>query len=303
MWFLNCRAEPVGGDVGPVRVTDGTSTFLTYPQLLADMRGKHVLLALHGFNVHQAGAIDHFEQWSKLLTLGTSGVFVGGLWPGDSSWLGAVEYAFAAKAAMRSGDALAAFLNRNFGEALSLSLVSHSLGARVALRLLQQLNPALPVRHLVLMAPAVDSNCLTGEFAAAAERVQHIHILASDQDTVLEFAYPLGNPISGIFAQGHPYWHPALGRTGPSSYPSPNNIHAGWQLPRTWKVNHSDYLPPTPYPAGMQPGPYALPVDFPVASADAPAPSTPPGFELGQEWRFWQSAWSAALTSSRFQDR
>lgn len=301
MWFLNCRSEPVGGDVTPVRVNDGSLTHLTFPELLSEVRGKHLLLGVHGFNVHQAGAIDHFQQWNNFLHLGESAVFIGCLWPGDSSWLGAIEYAFAAKTAMRSGDALAAFINAQFQEALSVSFASHSLGARVALRAIQQLGSGFTVRRLIMMAPAVDADCLTAEFAVAAKRVQAITVLASDQDKVLEFAFPLGNPISGIFAQGHPYWHAALGRSGPATYPNPNNLHAGWLLPKSWAVDHGDYLPPTsPYPAGFLPGPYPLPIEFPAASATFPATGTPEGFRVHDEWKYWQSSWTAAMTSWRF---
>lgn len=302
MWFLNCRTQPSGGDVGPVTVTDGELTYPAFPALLRAIRGQHLLIGIHGFNVHQAGAVDHFEQWNKLLTLGDSAVFLGGLWPGDSSWLGAMEYAFAAKAAMRSGDAFADFLNRAFPQALSLSFVSHSLGARVALRTIQQLSPHFTVRRLILMAPAVDDNCLTHEFATAARRVGSITVLASAEDNVLKLAYPLGNPISGIFAQGHPYWHGALGREGPTALPTPNNVHAGWLLPDAWKVDHSDYLPPqSPFPSGFQPTAYALPVNFPAAAAGAPYNPTPQGYYLEDQPRFWQSGWTAAMTSMRFQ--
>ena len=302
MWFLSCRSEPVGGDVTPVRITDGSQTYLTFPKLLADIRGQHLLIGVHGFNVNRAGGIDHLQQWDKLLTLGDGAVFLGGLWPGDSSWLGALEYAFAAKAAMRSGDALAAFINTNFTQALTVSFVSHSLGARVALRTIQQLAPGFTVRRLIMMAPAVDDDCLTGEFAAAAKRVGDITVLASGQDKVLKLAYPLGNPISGIFAQGHPYYHAALGREGPTAFPTPNNIHAGWLIPNSWKVDHSDYLPPqSPFPPGYQPTAYTLPVNFPPATAPAPYPGLPPGYLVGNNPLHWQCGWTAALTSLRFQ--
>ena len=301
MWYLNCRAQSVGGDVGSVQIMDGTLTYPVPQQAIQDVRGQHVLLGLHGFNVNQATAIDHFKTWNEMLQLGSSALFMGGLWPGDSTWLSALEYAFAARAATQSGAALAQFINANFTGALSLSLVTHSLGARVGLSLIQALAPAFTVRRLILMAPAVDDDCLTDEFAAAAQRVGQISVLASPCDEVLKLAFPLGNPISGIFAQGHPYWHAALGRQGPTSYPSPNNIEAGWNLPAAWAINHSDYLPPaSPYPTGYLPATFALPVDVPAALSPAPALNTPPGFEVDGQWQHWTSSWTAALTSSRF---
>ncbi len=301
MWFLNCRAEPVGGDVCPVKITDGTLTYLNAEQALTDIRGRHVLLGIHGFNVNQSTAVDHFETWNRLLQLDSSAIFLGGLWPGDSSWLGALEYAFAAKAAMRAGAAFAGFLNTLCGAALSVSFVSHSLGARVALATIQALSSGWTVRRLVLMAPAVDDNCLTNEFAAAARRVGDISVLASPCDEVLKLAFPLGNAISGIFAQSHPYWHAALGREGPAAYPMPNNIHAGWSLPGSWRIDHSDYLPPSmPYPPHYDPAPYSVPIDVPLPTSAAPAAGTPAVFDIDGQWEYWPSAWTAALTSSRF---
>lgn len=283
-----------------MKITDGTLTYLTFPKFLADIRGRHVVLCIHGFNVHQAGAVGHMQEWSKLLTLDPLAVFVGVLWPGDSSWLAAMEYPFATKAATRSGDAIAKFINTSMIEALSVSFVTHSLGARVALSSIQGLSLTASVLRLIMMAPAIDDNCLTGEFAAAAKRVVEISILASGCDNVLKLAFPLGNPLSGIFSVGHPYWHAALGRLGPSKYPSPNNIEAGWILPNSWSVDHGDYLPPaSPYPADYSPKPYTIPLDFPDPDSTAPAEGTPAVFDVQGKYLYWQSAWTAALTSLR----
>jgi hypothetical protein len=151
------------------------------------------------------------------------------------------------------------------------------------------------------MAPAVDDDCLTHEFANAAKRVGDISILASQCDEVLKLVFPLGSPISGIFAEGHPFWSAALGREGPAALPNPDNIHAGWLLPNAWNVGHSDYLPPpTPYPPGLQSTPYALPVAFPAPNANIPADNTPKGFLVDNQWLDWVSAWTAALTPVRF---
>jgi hypothetical protein len=277
-------------------------TYSSFPGLTSAIRGQHVLIGVHGFNVNQAAAIDHFQEWSNLLELGDSSVFVGGLWPGDSSWLGALEYPFAAKSAMLSGNAFAAFLNSNFTQVASLSFVSHSLGARVALQIIQQLSSSFNVRRLILMAPAVDDDCLTGEFVTAARRAGNISILASQCDDVLKLAFPLGNPISGIFAEGHPFWKGALGREGPQQLPNPDNIHAGWMLPNPWNVGHGDYLPAAPpHPPTLHPTPYALPVAFPASNAGAPAAGTPAGFDVNGQWVDWISAWTAAISSLRFQ--
>lgn len=299
MWFLNCRTNVSGGDVRDVLVMDGTNTFTTPPpQFLNEVSGQDVLIGIHGFNVHQAGGIDHLQQWKQLLTLPPNTVFLGGLWPGDSAWLGALEYAVAVKPAMRSGASIATFVNKYLISANSVSFVSHSLGARVALNAIGQLAAGLPVRRLIMMAPAVDDNCLTKEFASAAKRIDDIVVMASKKDDVLKLAFPLGNPISGIFGVGHPFWHAAMGREGP--VPRPGNVTAPWPLPDGWDVGHSDYLPPqTPFQPGYMPTPYVLPVSFPGAASALPAPM-PAGYLVNGNPKDWLCGWTAAWTSVRF---
>jgi len=138
---------------------------------------------------------------------------------------------------MSAGNALASFINANFSGALSLSFASHSLGARMVLQTIAGLSRS--VRGLLLMAGAIDNTCLSSEYAAAASKVQSISLLASHSDDVLEWAFPSGNFVSGLFSRGVPYIHEAMGREGPAEpYPSPDNIHADWQIPDGWNFGH-----------------------------------------------------------------
>ena len=63
---------------------------------------------------------------------------------------------------------------------------------------------SLPVRRAILMAGAIDDDCMTTEFKAAAAKIGAISVLASRRDAVLSVAFPLGNFIAGIIAAGHP---------------------------------------------------------------------------------------------------
>ena len=74
----------------------------------------------------------------------------------------------------------------------------------------------MKINALLLMAAAIDDNCLVNEYRDAAARVARISVLASQRDEVLKWAFPVGNPLSGIVTRGDPYWHAALGRTGPN---------------------------------------------------------------------------------------
>lgn len=303
-WLLNCRAQPGGG---PVRAVD----VLTNPpdamgvaqaQLIAACRGRHVLIGTHGFNVNQADGSDHLTRWEPLLVLPEDTVFVGYLWPGDSVWLHALIYPEAAKVAMQSGDQLAAWLNKNLSSAASVSFVSHSLGARVVLRAIQGLAPTLRVRRLLLMAGAVDDTVLGDEFAAAAKRVEKISNLSSLEDDVLKWAFPLGNPLSGIFAEGHPFWHAAIGRQGPSGNPpAPAQLDKVSRIPNNWKFGHGDYLPPTPAPAGYLSLSFAAAINSPTPDMP-PADNTPTGYQTvpGSWAAYWKSAWTAGFESTQF---
>jgi hypothetical protein len=152
----------------------------------------------------------------------------------------------------------------------------------VVLETISQLS--LPVRRVILMAPAIDDNCLTTEFQAVASKVGAISVLASNKDSVLSEAFPLGNLIAGIIAAGHPWWRAALGHCGPVK-PWPANFQAPFELPDDWKFKHSNYLQ-IDHP---EPAPLPLPVDVPPQG-------TPPPPGNG-----WQEAFSSAFASTRFQ--
>ena len=281
LWFLDLRANSVGG--GPardVRVCREVNYCGFDPRDLVEAaRGRNVLFGTHGFNVNRLEGIANLSAWADLLNLGDNSLFVGVLWPGDSRWAPVVDYPFEGGEAIDSGRLLAPFLDRNFTEAVSLSFVSHSLGARMVLETIRQMR--LSVRRLILMAGAIDDNCLTGEYRDAARKVEEISFLASRGDNVLKLAFPIGNPLAGIITRGHPYWQGALGYDGPDR-PYPQNVRMRGQIPDNWSYDHGNYL-------GGTPPPVTLPVDIPPQGT--PSPKT------GSAWK---PAWSAGFVSTRF---
>jgi hypothetical protein len=251
--------------------------------LLSDIQGRHVLIATHGFNVDRANGIACLSNWEGLLQLAPPSVFIGLLWPGDSVWAHGLDYPEEPRIANQAGQLIAPFIDANFGGAASISFASHSLGARVVLETISRMN--LPIRRTMLMAGAIDDNCLTVEFKDAAARIGEISVLASKKDEVLSAAFPLGNFLAGIIAAGHPWWHAALGHSGPS-HPTPSNFHAPFEIPDNWNFGHGDYLriDPPPPPA------VALPTDVPPNGSGEPANGA----------TGWSEAWSAAFSSTRF---
>jgi hypothetical protein len=285
--FLDLRIQPVGGGLAnSVGIHQGTSindyAGLRLDELLAVIQGRHVLIAAHGFNVNRADGIACLSNWNMLLQLPQPySAFLGLLWPGDSIWAHGLDYPDEPRIANEAGALAAAFINANFQRAASISFASHSLGARTVLATISHLT--LPVRRLVLMAPAIDDNCLTTEFQAAAAKVGTVSVLASKKDDVLSVAFPLGNFFAGIIAAGHPWWRGALGHGGPV-LPWPTNFQAPFEIPDNWKFEHGNYLQiNTPEPPAL-----SLPVDVP------PQGSVPP------PGAGWQESFSSAFASTRF---
>jgi len=189
--------------------------------------------------------------------------------------------------AIHSGKLLAEFLNKNFAGVMVLSFASHSPGARVVLQTISSLSRN--IRRVLLMAAAIDNNCLTNEYANATTKIDQISILASTCDDVLAAAFPLGNPIQGIIDSGHPYYHAALGREGPAQLaPLVSRVHAGWQIPKKWNYGHLDYMPGQALRA-MLPQPCDVPPPDPVL------PSV-----ISSDPKQWNPAFSAGFATCRY---
>ncbi|MGE5323045.1 MAG: alpha/beta hydrolase [Actinomycetota bacterium] len=294
-WFLSTRAHSVGGPVsGDVKVIDsdrlGFIGDLT-PELVAAVRGQEVFFAVHGFNVNQKHGIEHLNFWLENVDIGNA-VKIGVLWPGDCFIPIFVDYVVEGHEAIRSGQMLSEFLNKNFNSAAALSFASHSLGARVVLQTISGLNRS-SVHRVLLMAGAIDNNCLTNEYTNAANKVEQISLLASIRDAVLAAAFPLGNPIQGIIDSGHPYYHAALGREGPTKPDEiGSRLHLGWQIPKELGYGHLDYLPGQAIPA-KYPQPCQIPPAQPVPPSGTPA-------QLAGHDSLWKPAFSAGFATCRY---
>lgn len=286
--FLDLRLQPVGGELAARVATCQGTSFASYTgmlvgELLAAIRGRHVLVATHGFNVNRADGIACLSNWENILQLPPATAFVGLLWPGDSIWAHGLDYPDEPKVADRAGALVAQFIDASFQDAASVSFASHSLGARVVLSTIAHMSG--PVRRLTLMAGAIDDNCLTAEFAAAAAKVESISVLASKKDTTLSRLFPIGNFFAGIIDAGHPWWRAAIGHAGPAqSWPA--NFRPPYEIPDGWDFNHGNYLQINQPAAPNLP----LPVDVPPQGTPAPE----------NAYAGWQEAFSAAFESTRF---
>jgi hypothetical protein len=251
--------------------------------LLNVVGGRHLLIATHGFNVDRENGIVCLSNWESLLQLPAGSAFLGLLWPGDSVWAHGLDYPDEPRVADDAGALMADFIDRNFQNVASVSFASHSLGARVVLATIANLR--MPVRRLMLMAGAIDDDCLTTEFNVAAAKVGAISALASMKDTVLSRLFPLGNFVGGILTVGHPWWHAAIGHCGPKQT-CPGNFEAPFAIPDAWNFNHDHYLQVDQPPAPA----LGLPVVVPGQGAAVPS-----GGVAG-----WQEGFTAGFESTRF---
>ena len=279
---LDLRAWTVGGPVAAeVGIFDDDGSPLSRDAFASRIAGKHLVLVTHGFNVTSSNGTVALKGWKQLASLKEPCVFVGLLWPGDSLFLPVLDYPVEASVAMQSAALLAKFLMTNASAVTAISMVSHSLGARVVLETANRLAPR-PINTLVLMAGAIEDNCLAAEYSDIPKTVQRIRLVASRRDLVLEYAFPLGNPIGELIARGHPYFRQALGREG--AYPAPTDCadFQHWQIPdapNDWKYGHGDYMPHKPIPAERA---RSIPAPLTPPSSNDPAPV---GDDLiGCEW-------------------
>lgn len=284
--FLDVRVNPGGPPLAKtvaVNQWDGHAyQSMPLSTLQNDIRGKNVLIGTHGFNVNRQSGIDSLSCWDSLLDLGPNGIFVGLLWPGDSVWLHALSYPEEPRIANEAGQLIGPWVDENLSDAATISFASHSLGARVILETISKMT--LRIRLCAVMAGAIDDNCLNSEFQPIVTRINEVAVLASKKDAVLADAFPIGNILGGVIAAGHPWFHTALGRSGPAK-PWPACFVAPFQIPDNWNYGHHNYLEVDPAPP-----PIPLPEDVPAQGAPEPG-----GGQMG-----WTESFSAAFVSTRF---
>jgi pimeloyl-ACP methyl ester carboxylesterase len=264
-YILSFRSNDSGGSVvhdGRLYKFDPGAT--AYPELPIDRlralcADKDVLFFVHGFNVRadsgrrSANALEQdLRTMMAPYQFTGNDVVIGVLWPGD--WhVKVVNYSWEFADATEAGRGLRRVIENQMTRAASISMVSHSLGARVVLAAAQGLNRKL--RTLCLTAAAADEDCLTARYEAAAENAEHVYVLRSKRDRTLQFAYPAGDFLSDIFGDEDSPFRGALGRHGPrpaapahvrtTKIPSePNNRGKTKQLLSDF--DHTDYFPSSP---------------------------------------------------------
>lgn len=283
LMFIDLRAQSAGGwEAAEATLHDGQHWWPDAAGLAQQLQGRDLLLITHGFNVNRSDGMRALNNWARLADLPANTLCMGVLWPGDSTVLPVLDYPVEGQAAMRSAPVLANFLKRHAGGVTSLTMASHSLGARLLLEASRCLIGSQPLpRRLVLMAGAIENDCLLKEYNDVGRAVASIDVVASHADWVLQAAFPAGNLVGQWLLSGHPHTRQALGIDGPAA-PFGGPCSWSWRAPDGWNFGHLDYLPGASIGA-------ALPVPQSQPGPSSPRPNSD---------SFWKPAWSAAVLST-----
>lgn len=249
-FVLDLRSRNIGGGVtsGVLRILNGPEGETALDQLRLASR---VVFLAHGFNVNRSDGREKLSHLAEFIDAPADMAVVAVLWPGDSV-IPVVTFPFEGKTANDSAAALARFiLERNaLRPGTSISVVTHSLGARVGMEAFKRLlGASYPLSQVCLMAPAVVDYALARpqDYLATTEACERVTVLSSVRDRVLQFAFPVGNLLEVFPLFRRTTLGLALGyhgpRSDPGSYePVPQNVVAEAISP-AWDVGHGDYLP------------------------------------------------------------
>jgi esterase/lipase superfamily enzyme len=173
------------------------------------LQGKHVYIYIHGYNLTAEGALSSARDFFRSLHTAlvndgqntANAEYVLFTWPGDT---GTAYFDDAQQYAQHSGVALFKLLQDCEAiQPLAISLITHSLGAHVALRGLSVLGERLyhhkaklRVDHVLLLGAAVEDDVFSRptrqeeyHFPDAAFGMKFLHMVISRSDNVLGNAF------------------------------------------------------------------------------------------------------------------
>lgn len=185
------REVPLDGVAAETPVTDD--------EFHSTIKDQRLLLLVHGYHnkreniLNGYSMIDATMQTRNIVGAGARAYHqvIGIAWPGGFT---KASYLLAKMRANALGDSVFARLKKVVEAAKAVDVMTHSLGARVMLKALQNADPAhAVVRNLFLTAPAVDDESIQeGEkFFISTQACRSVYVLHSKQDNVLKLSYPL----------------------------------------------------------------------------------------------------------------
>ncbi len=249
--YLSTRAGGASRNMAAEAVLlegDGTAAALALKpvqptRIAGRVAGRVLVLAVHGFNVGFESGVRSFALLQKALEARLPGryLMVGVLWPGDFI-VPAINYPGEWRDAVDSGRLVAAHCNRYFGEAADICFLSHSLGGRLTLEAVANLDR--PAGGVCLTASATDDDCLEEPYDASVANSRRMTYLASRKDLVLRLAYPIGDWAGDVFLGDRDNaFRGALGRNGAKWPRTKKKTVDGLILDDRLKYDHGNYFP------------------------------------------------------------
>ncbi len=216
--FSNSRGFSAKNEIRNYPFMSKLDTFeaLDEMNLAEQMRGKHVLILIHGFRNPLTNVASSYQRVLKgLIDSGLMNdpaigagpgydLVLGFTWPGFETPIGFFP---AVPFANRSGGFFRSLLELVSRNAKTVDVQTHSLGARVALQALAGGTEGF-VDNLLLTAPAVDDESLEPgqEFNGALLNCRRCLVYHSDKDNTLKIGYRLGDLDRALGLKGpqHP---------------------------------------------------------------------------------------------------
>ncbi len=199
MRFVSCRKDFYNAEMlGPLSESIDTGcTLAPYPK---PQEGE--LLLVHGYNNRFGDVVSSYETiYNRAAEVLPDTPVVGFLWPGlGDKFFDHDLFRHAQAQADEAAMWLAEYLKAS---PAPISIMTHSLGARVALEAIKVAQ--VPVKNLFLTGPAVDNEHLRTKYADAVKKIARTHVFWSKNDGVLAGAYMLSQ------------FDKALGHSGPDS--------------------------------------------------------------------------------------
>lgn len=169
-----------------------------------DIRDKHVVVLVHGYNNTFEKICDAYLRISSQLITNQvpHDTVVGYIWPGGTKKL---NYWPAKRRARQLSKRMGKLLATISTSASTVDIIAHSLGCFLTLKALQITGTAR-IRNIYLMAAAVGNYKLTTgmPFANAVKYADTTFIFKSEDDDILKYSFPFGEGGDD-----------ALGSTGP----------------------------------------------------------------------------------------